>query len=237
MSTEGAPFPLVLTGRLKLGLAQLLNSSLEAALTEDEVSLFRGVGDYVVWKNFKEKKCNDKFMNGHQVLQWESPSLSTAFCELYGPVISYTLTKIFLQNHCLRYLRLQRYPEFKTAERGRHTFMSDASSRVTPQLKYMKCEVYETTRAAATQPPQASTGGQHVSPFTHSSAVTAFLEVLQIYTSLITSNHDRAAKASVALPQNGRNSILGLWMVEKSLPNSQSQMAVKGLGLDMSVEL
>lgn len=63
MSTEGAPFPLVLTGRLKLGLAQLLNSSLEAALTEDEVSLFRGVGDYVVWKNFKEKKCNDKFMN------------------------------------------------------------------------------------------------------------------------------------------------------------------------------
>ena len=63
MSTEGAPFPLVLTGRLKLGLAQQLNSSLEAALTEDKVSHFFGVGDYVVWKNFKEKKCNDTFMN------------------------------------------------------------------------------------------------------------------------------------------------------------------------------
>lgn len=42
----------------------------------------------------------------------------------------------------------------------------------------MKCEVYETTRAAATQPPQASTGGQHVSPFTHSSAVTAFVRLV-----------------------------------------------------------
>lgn len=63
MSTEEAPFLLVLTGRLKLKLAQQLNSSLEAALTEDEVSHFRGVRDYVVQKNFKEKKCNDKFMN------------------------------------------------------------------------------------------------------------------------------------------------------------------------------
>lgn len=63
MSTEGAPFLLVLTGRLKLGLTQQLNSSLETALIEVEVSDVSGVGDSVVLKNFKEKECNEKFMN------------------------------------------------------------------------------------------------------------------------------------------------------------------------------
>lgn len=42
----------------------------------------------------------------------------------------------------------------------------------------MKCEVNKTTQAAATQPPQASTGGQHMSPFTHSPAVAAFLRLV-----------------------------------------------------------
>lgn len=63
MSTEGAPFLLVVIGRLKLGLTQQLNSGLETALIEVEVSDVSGVGDSVVLKNFKEKECNEKFMN------------------------------------------------------------------------------------------------------------------------------------------------------------------------------
>lgn len=42
----------------------------------------------------------------------------------------------------------------------------------------MKCEINKTTQAAATQPPQASAGGQHMSPFTHSPAVTVFVRLV-----------------------------------------------------------
>lgn len=42
----------------------------------------------------------------------------------------------------------------------------------------MKYEVNKTTRAAAPQPPHASTGGQHMSPFTHSPVVTSFIRLV-----------------------------------------------------------